>query len=86
MPYEIELSKQARKFLMGLTDKRLRSRLEAEIEALKDNPIPAGAKKLQGAETLYRVRAGDYRIIYDLNQGMLRVLVVKIGNRRDVYR
>lgn len=86
MPYAVELSKQARKFLLGLRDERLRSRLEAEIDALKGNPIPAGAKKLQGVEALYRVRVGDFRIIYAIDQGRLRVLIVKIGDRKDVYR
>lgn len=86
MPYQIELSKQARKFLLSVLDKRLRTRLEAEIDALKENPIPAGAKKLKGADALYRVRVGDYRIIYEVNQGQLRVLVVKIGDRKEVYR
>ena len=47
MPCAIELSKQARMFLLSLLDKRLRSRLEAEIDALKENPISAGAKKLR---------------------------------------
>ena len=86
MPYEIELSKQARKFLLSVMDARLRSRLEAEIDALKENPIATGAKKLKGADALYRVRMGDYRIIYEVNQGQLRVLVVKIGDRKEVYR
>lgn len=84
--HEVGLSKLARKSLLSLRDEHLRSRLETEIDALKDNPIPVGAKELQGAEALYRVRVGDYRIVYVVGQGRLRVLVMKIGDRKEVYR
>lgn len=56
------------------------------IEALVKNPRPRGAKKLTGLENLYRIRAGDYRIIYQIQDEKLVVAVVKVGNRRDIYR
>ncbi|MHC4552478.1 MAG: type II toxin-antitoxin system RelE family toxin [Planctomycetota bacterium] len=53
---------------------------------MEANPRPHGCKRLKGKQALYRVRTGDYRIIYTLNDNQLLVLVVKIGNRRDVYQ
>lgn len=50
------------------------------------NPFPGGVKKLQGEEKIYRVRVGDYRIIYEVQSAVLVVLVLKIGHRREVYR
>jgi len=56
------------------------------IEALSDDPSPQGVAKLEGAETLYRLRVGDYRIVYEIRDKELLVLVVKVGHRKDVYR
>lgn len=60
-------------------------RVDAKIDELAENPRPAGAKKLKGSD-LWRVRAGDHRIVYSISDGVLLVLVVKIGHRRDIYR
>jgi mRNA interferase RelE/StbE len=61
-------------------------RIAARIDALSKNPRPPGNEKLRGADGLYRVRQGDYRIIYTVKDAELVVLVITIGNRRDVYR
>jgi mRNA interferase RelE/StbE len=61
-------------------------RLLVAIEGLENEPRPSGCKKLEGALGAYRVRVGDFRIIYQVRDGELVVLVLKIGNRRDVYR
>lgn len=53
---------------------------------LEANPRPPGAKKLRGESDLWRVRVGDYRILYSIEEARLVVLVVKIGHRREVYR
>jgi len=53
---------------------------------LANNPRPFGSDKLAGPEELYRVRVGDYRIVYQIQDEALLVLVVKIGHRREVYR
>lgn len=60
-------------------------RILAPIESLSDDPRPAGAEKLSGQER-YRVRRGDYRIIYEIKDDEVIVVVVKIGHRKDVYR
>jgi mRNA interferase RelE/StbE len=56
------------------------------IDSLAANPRPQGVEKMKGEKNLYRVRTGDYRILYTIEDRKLIVLVVKIGNRRDVYR
>ena len=60
-------------------------RLEEAISGLGEEPRPQGARKLQGVEDLYRIRVGDYRVIYQIQDKALVVLVVKIGHRGEVY-
>jgi mRNA interferase RelE/StbE len=64
----------------------MRARVDRKVDALAENPRPAGAKKLKGSSELWRVRAGDYRVIYSIHDDVLLILVVKIGHRGDVYR
>lgn len=58
----------------------------AAIETLESDPRPAGSKKLVGSDHTYRLRVGDYRVVYDTHDAMLIILVVRIRHRRDVYR
>ena len=82
--YEIELSEVAKKELAGLEDKvQLRVRLAFSL--LSSNPRPPRAIKLQGNRG-YRVRVGDYRIVYEVFDKKVLVLVLRIGHRREVYR
>jgi mRNA interferase RelE/StbE len=60
-------------------------RILARIEALRDDPRPPGAVKLSGME-YYRVRQGDYRIVYEIQDDILIIIVVKIGHRREIYK
>ena len=53
---------------------------------MADNPRPQGSKKLGGEDGLYRIRVGDYRIVYAIRDDILVVLVVRIGHRSEVYR
>jgi mRNA interferase RelE/StbE len=55
-------------------------------KGLAENPYPPGCKKLAGDEGFWRIRVGDYRVVYTVIQSKLVVLVVKIGHRREVYR
>jgi mRNA interferase RelE/StbE len=64
----------------------MRSRIVRAIDTLVSVPRPVGCAKLAGSANRYRIRVGDYRIIYDVRDGELIVLVVKVGHRRDVYR
>ena len=63
-----------------------RSRVVQAVDTLMTVPRPVGCVKLAGSADRYRIRVGDYRIIYDVHDGELVVLVVKVGHRRDVYR
>jgi mRNA interferase RelE/StbE len=56
------------------------------MEALRENPRPTTVKKLAAEENLYRIRVGDYRVVYQIRDKELIVLVVKIGHRREIYR
>ena len=85
MSYQIELSKRAERQLKKL-DPGTQSLLGAAIDALAMDPRPSGVKKLKGEENVYRVRVRDYRIVYEIQDDELIVLVIKIGHRRDIYR
>jgi mRNA interferase RelE/StbE len=86
MSYTVKVSRPAEKFLRVLTDKKLYQRLREALDALEENPRPVNSVKLQGEEELYRVRVGDYRIVYQIQDRQLIVLVVQMGHRREVYR
>jgi mRNA interferase RelE/StbE len=61
-------------------------RLKPAIDGLAEEPRPDGVVKLKGEENAYRVRVGDYRIVYEVRDNVLLVLIVKIGHRREIYR
>ena len=86
MPYTVSIKPKAEKYLAALRDARLYQRMREAISALAANPRPPGCVKLQGESELYRVRIGDYRIVYQIQDAVLMVLVVQIGNRREIYR
>ena len=85
MAYSILLAPPAERQLKSLTDS-VQKRIAKRLKSLRENPRPQGVKKLAGEEDLYRIRDGDSRIIYTIQDKELIVLVVKIGNRKDVYR
>jgi len=60
----------------------MRERIAWHIDSLSENPHPPGSVKLAGEDNLYRIRVGDYRVIYQVQEGALLVLVVRIGHRR----
>jgi len=83
--YEIGFTRTAERGLAALP-KAVLVRVDAPILRLALDPRPAGSKKLKGSEELYRIRVGDYRVVYQIDYEHLRILVVNVGNRRDVYR
>jgi mRNA interferase RelE/StbE len=85
MVYSILLAPPAERQLKSLTEPA-QKRIVKRLKSLRENPRPQGVKKLTGEEDLYRIREGDYRIIYTIQDKELIVLVVKIGNRKEVYR
>jgi mRNA interferase RelE/StbE len=83
--YSIVLGAGVEKQIAAL-DKPIRRRVAASIDALAADPRPAGAVALRDRSGSLRVRVGDYRIVYSVNDGQLIVLVVDVGHRRQIYR
>jgi mRNA interferase RelE/StbE len=84
--YRVLIKPSARKELLAIPTKKDRQRLVRRIELLGEEPRPAGCQKLAGGGDRFRVRQGQYRIVYEIRTEELVVLVVKLGHRRDVYR
>jgi mRNA interferase RelE/StbE len=82
--YELVFRKSVAKELRSLPKRDLQ-RVLSRIDTLADEPRPAGAEKLSGRE-LYRIRQGQYRIVYEIADQRLIVTVVRVGHRRDIYR
>jgi mRNA interferase RelE/StbE len=82
--YSIEIKKSATKEMAKLPKIHLQ-RIVEKIQALSTNPRPEGCKKLS-ADEKYRIRVGNYRILYSIEDNQLIVYVVKIGHRKEVYR
>ena len=85
MTYRIEVKPSAADALARIPEPQ-RRRIVRKIDRLADNPRPRGAVPLEGRLSLYRVRVGPYRVIYQVQDAALVVLVVRIGRRGDVYR
>jgi mRNA interferase RelE/StbE len=85
MAYSILLAPPAERQLKALAEPT-QKRIVKLLRTLQDNPRPQGVKKLAGEEDLYRIREGDYRIVYAIQAKKLIVQVVKIGDRKKVYR
>lgn len=83
--YKVDLGPKARKFIRK-QDTRIRQQLIRKLRELENDPRPEGCKRLQGHCDLYRIRSGDYRVIYTIKDNQLLVLVVQIGHRREIYR
>ena len=84
MGYSLLFAKSAQRQFDKLP-RSAQQRLGEAIEQLPDNPLPHGAIKLSGADRLYRIRVGDYRAVYHLQDERLVILVIKVGHRREVY-
>jgi mRNA interferase RelE/StbE len=82
--YQIIVSKKVRKMIDKLP-LVMKSRIEEKIESLAFNPMPHGCVKLSGFENTYRVRVGDYRIIYTRNDETITVIIEKVSGRKDAY-
>ena len=83
--YSVEWDTRAVRELQALENKERKKILE-RVAKLGTTPRPPGCTKLHDKESAYRIRVGDYRVIYQIRDAHLLVLVVKVGNRSDVYR
>lgn len=86
--YSIQIAESAARALTKLRarDAVSAARISKAIDSLKTTPRPSGARALQGAEGILRIRVGDYRVLYAVQDNVLIVLVIAIGHRREVYR
>lgn len=85
MAYEVILKPSAAKALRSL-ERDMQRRVVRVLERLADQPRMAGVVKMSGEQNLWRARVGDVRVVYEIHDGRLVVLVLRIGHRRDVYR
>jgi len=82
--YTIEFKPKAIKQLRKLP-KPIISKISTQIDQLTNNPYPNGCKKLVGSDTSYRIRIGDYRVVYTVFGNALIIQIIKIGHRKDIY-
>jgi len=83
--YRVEISESVRKKDLSSISKADVAKIVKRIESLADNPFSEGAIRLKGREE-WRIRQGDYRILYVVEQEIITVFVIKVGHRREIYR
>jgi mRNA interferase RelE/StbE len=84
MKYRIVIDRKALGYLESLP-KKFQHRIAAKIDLLADNPFPSSCKKLLNTD-FYRIRSGNYRIIYSVSRQKITVFIVRIGDRKDTYK
>jgi mRNA interferase RelE/StbE len=84
--YKIKIKPSAAKQIENIDSRKMRERIVERIRALAVDPRPWGSKKLSSMSDRYRVREGDFRILYEIEDDNLLVVVVKVGDRKEVYR
>jgi len=83
--YRIEWKASALRELKGI-DRQAVPRIVAAVVSLSESPFPSGVRKLQGTEHTYRMRVGDYRVLYEVHHASIRILIVRVRHRKDAYR
>ncbi len=84
--YRLEIRPSVEKALRKIRDPQLQRRLDAAFEKLSENPRRQGAEKMSGFGNRYRFRVGDYRIVYEIHDAVLLVLILAVGDRKEIYR
>lgn len=85
MSYSVEFTAKAFSEFSRLP-KKVQEKLSIEITSLADDPRPAGARKIKGQDDCFRLRQGDYRLVYAVIDDRLVILIVRAGHRKDVYK
>ncbi|NJN45124.1 MAG: type II toxin-antitoxin system RelE/ParE family toxin [Anaerolineae bacterium] len=83
--YQIEWKHSAQKELRKLPAEMIQKIIEA-VDALRENPFPPGCRKLAGSEQTWRIRIGNYRVIYNVFSNILVIEIVRVAHRKDAYR
>ena len=84
--FKLAIKRSAAKEIESIGQKKTRQRIVERIQGLADDPRPRGCEKLSGKHARYRIRQGSFRILYEIKDVELFVFVVKVADRRDVYR
>ena len=84
--YQVRITPAALRDIEKRVPRKLRPAIERAIDKLREDPFPQGAKPLHGVPGLYRIRVGDYRIVYSADRKAQSVTVEKVGHRKEVYR
>ena len=84
-PYRVEIARRAVRSI-GSLPRKGQQRVRAAIDLLAETPRPPGCVAMAGEQNTYRVRVGDFRIVYEVHDRVLLVQVVRVGHRRDVHR
>ncbi len=84
--YRLEIRPSVEKTLRKIRDVKLQRRLDEALTKLAENPRRMGVEKMAGLENRYRFRVGDYRIIYEIHDTVLLVLILAVGDRKEIYR
>ena len=84
--YKLVIKRSAAKEIQSINQKKMRKRVIERIQELATDPRPRGCEKLSGKHPRYRVRQGPIRILYEINDEEVVVYVVKVADRRDVYK
>jgi mRNA interferase RelE/StbE len=84
--YRVLIKPSAAREIEAVDQKKDRQRIVASIRALADEPRPIGSERLSGQRDRYRIRVGRYRVVYSIGDDELVVLIVRVADRKDVYR
>ena len=84
--YRLEIRPSVEKTLRKIRDVKLQRRLDDAFNKLVENPRRMGVEKMAGFGNRYRFRVGDYRIIYEIHDDVLLVLILAVGDRKEIYR
>ncbi|MEM8777739.1 MAG: type II toxin-antitoxin system RelE/ParE family toxin [Cyanobacteria bacterium P01_G01_bin.49] len=85
MSYQVKFSRSARKQFRKLS-LDIQKRIQAKIDELAIEPRSNRVKKLRGEDNLYRIRVGDYRVVYEIEDDVLLIIVIRVKHRSEVYR
>ena len=83
--YELLIEKNAEKGIRKLP-KEVAGRIIPKIQELRENPLPVGCRKIVSSDNDFRIRIGDYRVVYELDEGNRRIIIMAVGHRKDIYR
>ncbi len=85
MPYRVEWKPSAARAFRKLS-RQAQDRIRPRVDALANNPRPEDVKKLQGDDNAWRIRVGEFRILFEIHDAVLLVMVLRVAHRREVYR